>query len=103
MRQFEQLAAHDLPAMCAEYGLTEPVRAVLTRQAETLKDWMAGILEWHRRCARYTEEELRRHHGVTSTVLPYLPSVPAAGTVRSTIGTAAARIPAARRTPEATT
>jgi germacradienol/geosmin synthase len=22
---------------------------------------MSGILEWHRRCARYTESELRRH------------------------------------------
>jgi germacradienol/geosmin synthase len=110
MEQFEQLAAHDLPAMCAEYELDEQVRAVLTRQAESLKDWMAGILEWHRRCARYAEEELRRHHGVPSTVLPYLPaglsaglSGSPAGTAHTTIGTAAARIPAARRTPEAST
>ena len=32
---------------------------------------MSGILEWHRRCVRYTEAELRRHGslGPSRTVL----------------------------------
>jgi germacradienol/geosmin synthase len=59
MRQFEQLAGDDLPAMLDEFDLEEPVREVLTRHAEELKEWMSGILEWHRTCVRYNEAELR--------------------------------------------
>jgi germacradienol/geosmin synthase len=66
MRQFEHIIAVDLPALFDEYDLATPVRAVLTRHADSLKDWMSGILEWHRRCARYTEAELR-HTGVRAT------------------------------------
>lgn len=62
MRQFEQLVSVGLPALCDELGLAAPVRATLTRQADALKEWMSGILEWHRRCARYADAELRRHH-----------------------------------------
>jgi germacradienol/geosmin synthase len=59
MRQFEEIVAIDLPGMLDELELEESVRAVLTGHAERLKDWMSGILEWHRRSARYTEAELR--------------------------------------------
>jgi germacradienol/geosmin synthase len=59
MRQFEQLAGDDLPAMLDEFDLEEPVREALTRHAEELKEWMSGILEWHRTCVRYNEAELR--------------------------------------------
>ena len=59
MREFEHLLAHDLPAMFEELEPAEPVRDILLRHAADLKDWMSGILEWHRRCARYTEAELR--------------------------------------------
>ncbi|MEV7555057.1 germacradienol/geosmin synthase [Amycolatopsis sp. NPDC089917] len=60
MDQFEQLADEDLPRMCDDLGLDDEVRAVVTSYAGHLKDWMAGILEWHRNCARYTPEELER-------------------------------------------
>ncbi|SEG76672.1 germacradienol/geosmin synthase [Thermomonospora echinospora] len=60
MRQFEHLVAVGLPALFEEHALSGPARAALTRYADDLKDWMSGILEWHRRCARYTEPELRR-------------------------------------------
>jgi len=60
MRQFEHIVANELPALFEEYALDEPARAILTRHADYLKDWMSGILEWHRGCARYTEAELRR-------------------------------------------
>jgi germacradienol/geosmin synthase len=55
MRQFEHIIAIDLPAMFDECDLDEPVRTILTQHADDLKEWMSGILEWHRRCARYTE------------------------------------------------
>ncbi|HEY3683956.1 MAG TPA: germacradienol/geosmin synthase [Streptosporangiaceae bacterium] len=60
MEQFERLASVDLPAMCDELDLAPPVRAALSRRAGEMADWMAGILEWHRKCARYQEHELIR-------------------------------------------
>ncbi|MTD59152.1 terpene synthase family protein [Amycolatopsis pithecellobii] len=60
MEQFEHILANDLPALFEEFDLDSEARAALTRHAEELKDWMSGILEWHRNCVRYTEPELRR-------------------------------------------
>ena len=60
MEQFEHILAHDLPALFEELSLDDAARAALLRHAGDLKDWMSGILEWHRRCARYTPGELRR-------------------------------------------
>lgn len=87
MRQFEQLVATDLPALFEELDLDPLVRATLTGHADHLKDWMSGILEWHRRCARYTDAELQRHHRgqVASESPSFLPTG---------LGTAAVRVPA---------
>ncbi|MEU1731793.1 germacradienol/geosmin synthase [Streptosporangium sp. NPDC020145] len=89
MRQFQHIVEEDLPAMFEEFGLGDEVRGVLTRHADGLKEWMSGILEWHRRCARYTEAELRRHHhGSVSAVVPatvvsrFLPSGPGTSALR---------------------
>jgi germacradienol/geosmin synthase len=62
MRQFEQIVAVDLPAMCDEHGLTEPVRRELARYTDRLKDWMTGILQWHARCVRYSPSALRARY-----------------------------------------
>lgn len=62
MEQFEHILATGLPALFEERDLDEPARAALLAQADNLKDWMSGILEWHRRCVRYTEPELERVH-----------------------------------------
>jgi germacradienol/geosmin synthase len=86
MRQFEHIVGTDLPALFEEFELGESVRELLTRHAGDLKEWMSGILEWHRRCARYTEDELRRTRShAMAAALPHLP----AG-----LGTSAARIAA---------
>ncbi|MFI7117023.1 germacradienol/geosmin synthase [Amycolatopsis sp. NPDC049868] len=74
MAQFEQLADEDLPRMCDDLGLGDDVRAELTRYADHLKDWMAGILEWHRKCVRYTPEELARLHTPEPPVFSLAPS-----------------------------
>lgn len=58
-RQFEKIVGLDLPVMFADFDADEKVREIITAHAEGLKNWMAGILEWHRRCGRYTEEGLR--------------------------------------------
>jgi germacradienol/geosmin synthase len=84
IRQFEHLAANELPVLFEEFDLDEPSRKLLTGHAEGLKDWMAGILEWHRRCARYTDSELRAL---------YQPSPPPDFRIGPTgLGTSAARL-----------
>ena len=82
MRQFDHLVKTGLPALFKEQDLDEQAQQALSSQAELLKDWMSGILEWHRRCARYTDAELRRtYRGFTQ--------------FPTGLGTSAARIPAA--------
>ncbi|HEX3778034.1 MAG TPA: germacradienol/geosmin synthase [Pseudonocardiaceae bacterium] len=58
MQQFEHIVANDLPAMFVELNLSEEVQQLLTRHAEELKEWMSGILEWHRKTKRYPEANL---------------------------------------------
>ncbi|GGK89549.1 germacradienol/geosmin synthase [Sphaerisporangium melleum] len=83
MRQFEQIVTEDLPALMDDLGLDEPARALLTGHADSLKDWMAGILEWHRRCPRYTEAWLRGHHaGPSSAAAGRSPVLASSSTAR---------------------
>jgi germacradienol/geosmin synthase len=90
MRQFEHIIAHDLPVMFGDLALDETARAALIRHADQLKDWMSGILEWHRRCARYTEAELQRSRiPARPAGLPFLPTG---------LGTAAVRVPVSAAT-----
>jgi germacradienol/geosmin synthase len=60
LRQFEHLVTAGLPALFEQQRLDDAVRAALLRQAALLTDWMAGVLQWHRDTARYTDAELRR-------------------------------------------
>lgn len=64
MRQFEHLVAVDLPAMFDQHGLTEQARARLMNYADKLKDWMAGIMQWHASVARYRESGLRSRYAI---------------------------------------
>jgi germacradienol/geosmin synthase len=89
MQQFEHIVANDLPALFEEFDLDAPVRDLLTRHADDLKEWMSGILEWHRRCARYTEAELERSR---------IPGTPADFSLLPTgLGTSAVRLAAPRQ------
>jgi germacradienol/geosmin synthase len=78
MDQFQHIVATDLPAMFADLNLDDEVRRLLTKYAGRYQDWMSGILEWHRRCARYTSEELQRLHRPRATpdAPPAFPFVP---------------------------
>ncbi|RJO75657.1 germacradienol/geosmin synthase [Nocardia panacis] len=60
VEQFQRLVEHELPALYAEYELDRRARQDLTRRAANLRDYMAGILNWHQGCRRYTEPELLR-------------------------------------------
>lgn len=94
LRQFRHLLDHDLPVLFATRDLGPEVRAALLAHAEHLGEWMAGILEWHRRCARYTDAEQRRLRRSPDTLTNTLSFMPAG------LGTAAVRAPlAATSTP----
>ncbi|AXB47611.1 terpene synthase family protein [Amycolatopsis albispora] len=85
MEEFEHIAGSELAVMFDELELSDEVRRALLSHAEHLKDWMSGILEWHRRCVRYTEPELER---VRQSLAPPVDfSFPPTG-----LGTSAARI-----------
>ena len=60
MEEFEHVLANDLPTLFEDFQLDDEARAVLIRQADDLKYWMAAVLEWHRKTSRYDEAELRR-------------------------------------------
>jgi germacradienol/geosmin synthase len=61
MREFEHLVEHELPLVCANFGLDAEARKSLDGFVAELRDWVAGILNWHQGCFRYDEESLRRH------------------------------------------
>jgi germacradienol/geosmin synthase len=58
LQQFEHLVADELPYVLAD--LDPPARQGVVAYVEHLRDWMAGVLHWHRRTSRYVESEL--HH-----------------------------------------
>ena len=62
MHQFEHLAAVGLPALCDEQGLSSNAREALARHVARIRDWTAGLLQWHVKTTRYTDTELRRTH-----------------------------------------
>ena len=70
MEQFEHIVANDLPAMFTELDLDEEIQLALTTHAEDLKNWMAGVLAWHRHTTRYREAQLRTRYRPTTTVAP---------------------------------
>jgi germacradienol/geosmin synthase len=68
MHQFGHLTAVDLPAMCADFGLDPRARAKLYGYADKLKDWMAGILQWHLAVGRYKESGLKARYAPATPV-----------------------------------
>lgn len=77
MRQFEHVVEHELPILYDDFQLTEEARAAMGTYVEDLRNWMAGILNWHREVDRYKDEWLsRRAHGFLPDRPPAVP-VPA--------------------------
>jgi germacradienol/geosmin synthase len=61
MRQFEHALTVEVPTLFEDFDLSTEARESLLRYTAELRDWMAGILNWHARCLRYDETELRQH------------------------------------------
>lgn len=64
MRQFEHVVAHELPVLYDDFGLSPQARAAMDGYVDDLRNWLAGILNWHRSVDRYRDAWLsRRAHG----------------------------------------
>ncbi|MGV9846641.1 germacradienol/geosmin synthase Cyc2 [Streptomyces fungicidicus] len=64
MRQFEHVVEHELPVVYDDFQLSEDARAIMSGYVADLRNWMAGILNWHRNVDRYKDEYLSgRLHG----------------------------------------
>ncbi|MEV6649986.1 family 2 encapsulin nanocompartment cargo protein terpene cyclase [Streptomyces sp. NPDC051219] len=62
MRQFQHVAANELPVLYDDFDLDQDARRVLDGYVEELRNWMAGILIWHAGCRRYQEADLLRNN-----------------------------------------
>lgn len=64
MQQFEHVAAHEFPVLYEDFKLTDEARAVMEGYVAELRNWMAGILNWHQEVPRYKSDYLAsRAHG----------------------------------------
>ncbi|GAA3544534.1 germacradienol/geosmin synthase [Amycolatopsis ultiminotia] len=93
LAEFRHAVDVGLPSLFADHGLDADARATLTGYAEELRNWMAGIVNWHRECVRYTDAELDR------LATPSAPGPAGPGAIPSGptgLGTGALRIPSVR-------
>ncbi|WP_404954948.1 germacradienol/geosmin synthase [Streptomyces sp. 147326] len=58
--EFEHIVANQLPLLYDDWKLDAEARAGLDAYVRELQDWLSGILNWHRKCRRYREEDLHR-------------------------------------------
>ncbi|QES47542.1 Geosmin synthase [Streptomyces venezuelae] len=82
IQEFEHIAATQLPVLCEDWKLDREARAGLDAYVAELRDWLAGILHWHRTVRRYRPEDLRP-----------APTGPIPGVRSAGFGMSAARIP----------
>jgi germacradienol/geosmin synthase len=74
MEQFEHVARHELPIVYEDFDLSEEAREVMGNYVDDLRNWLAGILNWHREVDRYKADHLaRRAHGFLPDTPPALP------------------------------
>ncbi|MFF9028324.1 germacradienol/geosmin synthase Cyc2 [Streptomyces iakyrus] len=64
MRQFEHVVEHELPVLYDDFRLSGEARAAMGTYVADLRNWLSGILHWHREVDRYKDAWLsRRAHG----------------------------------------
>ncbi|WP_405677071.1 germacradienol/geosmin synthase [Streptomyces sp. NBC_01511] len=92
MRQFQHVAANELPVLYDDFGLDDTVRGVLDGYVKELENWLSGILVWHHGCHRYKEADLLHDRAGITRWLPPTPRGP---------GTSATRIHLPSQVPQA--
>ncbi|WP_436774546.1 terpene synthase family protein [Yinghuangia sp. YIM S09857] len=91
LAQFQHVAAHELPVLYADFELSPEARAGVEAYVQDLRNWLAGVLHWHREVKRYDEETLHRNFGTgAATAVPSDVSFTVPGV--SGMGTSAVRV-----------
>ncbi|MGF1426051.1 terpene synthase family protein [Kitasatospora sp. LaBMicrA B282] len=60
LEQFEHVATHELPILCADFQLDATGRQAVADHVQGLRDWIVSLLHWHRETASYQAEELEQ-------------------------------------------
>ncbi|MGW6460975.1 terpene synthase family protein [Streptomyces sp. NPDC055078] len=81
LRQFLHVKEHELPLLYEDFALNSVQRAALDAYVREMEDWLAGILNWHRRVRRYRDADVRSGAGTAHLGQP-----------TSGLGTAAVRL-----------
>ncbi|MFF5973579.1 germacradienol/geosmin synthase [Streptomyces sp. NPDC012769] len=63
LRQYEHVKKHEVPLLYEDFGLGEKGRAAFGAYLRELEDWLAGILNWHRKVRRYGAEDVHAGSG----------------------------------------
>ncbi|MFE7553978.1 terpene synthase family protein [Streptomyces gardneri] len=63
LRQYEHLKAREVPVLYEDFGLDAAGRAAFETYLRELEDWLAGVLNWHRKARRYGPEDVRAGSG----------------------------------------
>ncbi|MEU9113633.1 terpene synthase family protein [Streptomyces sp. NPDC048483] len=63
LREFQHVAASELPVLYDDFALPAEGRAALDGYVRALEHWMAAILTWHQDCHRYREADLHYPQG----------------------------------------
>jgi germacradienol/geosmin synthase len=58
LRQFERAVTLELPQAYEDYRLDQAQRDAVNARASQLREWLAGVLNWHRETRRYPEADL---------------------------------------------
>ena len=58
LEQFDRIDSESLPELFDDMELDERARNALRRYADLMKDWLSGILNWHREVVRYRKQDL---------------------------------------------
>ncbi|WP_328788158.1 MULTISPECIES: terpene synthase family protein [unclassified Streptomyces] len=67
--EFEHIVANQLPLLYDDWKLGRQARRALDAYVGELKDWHAGILNWHQQIRRYRPEDLRAQPDRLSTAV----------------------------------
>ncbi|MER5504990.1 germacradienol/geosmin synthase Cyc2 [Streptomyces sp. NPDC002766] len=74
MEQFEYVAANELPVAYDDFALSDEAREIMRGYVTDLRNWLSGILNWHREVDRYKPHYLaRRSHGFLPDLPPAVP------------------------------
>ncbi|MEV7373250.1 germacradienol/geosmin synthase [Streptomyces sp. NPDC090301] len=63
LRQYEHLKTREVPLLYKDFGLDAAGRSAFEAYLRELEDWLAGILNWHRKVRRYAAEDVHAGSG----------------------------------------